>query len=235
MRLSRVAAGMGTSLLLVLGAGGGALAAPGEPSLGAGQVEVAQYVDALTVQAASDPQAASTLKGFEALSPADQASFVGYLTDPSVLTLPTTDGRFVSHGGDVVTTATTSTTRTPELTTMGTSSRTAASTRQTRSVTSTFSQKVLGVTFARYTQTFVYVTENNRVVSTSACYGTARNYMPTMSVSDSSYHYLFGLEAKCDTVWTVHILYKGSNFRIDKVQTTRVNGIGMVWRSMNNA
>ena len=202
---------------------------------------VSEFVDELTAAAASSRQAAGSLADFQSLSLEDQAAVVEYASDPSVaeaLGAVGANGTIVSHGGDVVTEATTTLTRTPVRPAAG-ALRPAAATAaaQTYNVTATYSvsQKILGFTLTKLTQTFKYVTGSNIVLRTTSCIATAVNYNFVINIDDESTAYMVGTQAQCDTVWKGYVLFKGAAIRMDKVQSQRVSGPGIVWQQLVNA
>jgi hypothetical protein len=183
--------------------------------------QVAQFEQIL------DAKASDTVREqYESLSTAEQKHVVSILTSPDP---------FSSPDAEVVTS--TSLTRTPTLAkAKSTESGSAAAAATTYDVTATYTVDfvILGIAFGYFKQVFRYQTGSNRVLKTYSCNGTFTGFSFIWAISTSNNRWVASGKGYCETIFTGHAVYKGSNLSTHKQMLTVTNGPGIVSRTLKN-
>lgn len=92
----------------------------------------------------------------------------------------------------------------------------------------------LGIRLGYFHQTFRYVTGSGVVLKANSCSGTWTGFSGFWAVSQSDSKWVSGGRGYCETIFTGHVLYKGSNVSMNKRMLQVVNGPGIVSQSLNN-
>lgn len=92
----------------------------------------------------------------------------------------------------------------------------------------------LGIRLGYFHQTFRYVTGSGVVLKANSCSGTWTGFSGFWAVSQSNSKWVSGGRGYCETIFTGHVLYKGSNVSMNKRMLQIVNGPGIVSQSLNN-